>query len=122
MSDTGKSWRDGLDERLHFAAGVSRRSVLRGGALGIAGIAAAALIGCGSDDEDQPDATSSEPTQSGTSGSSQEPDYVTNARADGAPYAYNYEEPSTQPKLSVTPSSLPSETTTVLLEARGKVA
>jgi L-ascorbate metabolism protein UlaG (beta-lactamase superfamily) len=31
-------------------------------------------------------------------------------------------EPSTQPKLSVTPSSLPNETTTVLLEARGKVA
>lgn len=31
-------------------------------------------------------------------------------------------EPATQPKLSVTASSLPSETTTVLLESRGKVA
>ena len=31
-------------------------------------------------------------------------------------------EPITQPKLSVTATSLPSETTTVLLEARGKVA
>jgi L-ascorbate metabolism protein UlaG (beta-lactamase superfamily) len=30
-------------------------------------------------------------------------------------------EPLTQPKLSVTASSLPSETTTVLLESRGKV-
>jgi hypothetical protein len=29
-------------------------------------------------------------------------------------------EPVTQPKLSVTASSLPSETTTVLLESRGK--
>jgi L-ascorbate metabolism protein UlaG (beta-lactamase superfamily) len=31
-------------------------------------------------------------------------------------------EPTTQPKLSVTPSSLPAETTTVLLESRGKQA
>jgi L-ascorbate metabolism protein UlaG (beta-lactamase superfamily) len=31
-------------------------------------------------------------------------------------------EPVTQPKLSITPSSLPEETTTVLLEARGKVS
>jgi len=31
-------------------------------------------------------------------------------------------EPSTQPKLSVTATSLPSETTTVLLESRGKQA
>jgi len=31
-------------------------------------------------------------------------------------------EPITQPKLSVTPSSLPLETTTVLLESRGKQA
>ena len=31
-------------------------------------------------------------------------------------------EPVTQPKLSVTASSLPSETTTVLLESRGKAA
>ncbi len=31
-------------------------------------------------------------------------------------------EPVTQPKLSVTPSSLPLETTTVLLESRGKQA
>ena len=30
-------------------------------------------------------------------------------------------QPATQPKLSVTPSSLPAETTTVLLESRGKV-
>jgi L-ascorbate metabolism protein UlaG (beta-lactamase superfamily) len=31
-------------------------------------------------------------------------------------------EPATQPKLAVTASSLPTETTTVLLEARGKTA
>jgi hypothetical protein len=31
-------------------------------------------------------------------------------------------EPATQPKLAVTASSLPTETTTVLLEARGKPA
>ena len=31
-------------------------------------------------------------------------------------------EPTTQPKLSVTASSLPAETTTVLLESRGKQA
>ena len=30
-------------------------------------------------------------------------------------------EPAAQPKLSVTISSLPAETTTVLLESRGKV-
>jgi len=31
-------------------------------------------------------------------------------------------EPTVQPKLSITPSSLPEETTTVLLESRGKVS
>jgi hypothetical protein len=31
-------------------------------------------------------------------------------------------EPVTQPKLSVTPTTLPDETTTVLLESRGKTA
>jgi hypothetical protein len=30
-------------------------------------------------------------------------------------------EPAAQPKLSVTPSGLPTETTAVLLESRGKV-
>jgi hypothetical protein len=30
-------------------------------------------------------------------------------------------EPMIQPKLSIMPSSLPAETTTVLLESRGKV-
>ena len=40
---------------------VSRRNVLRGGLIGGAGLAAAALIGCGDDDEEEPVATPTPP-------------------------------------------------------------
>src|SRR5688500_18970840 len=77
---------------------ISRRTVLRGSLLAGGGLAAAALIGCGDDDEDEPQQQSTgqqgTPQTSGTA----EPDYVTRARADGAPYPYSYEEPATTPK------------------------
>ena len=46
------------DWRGMLQGGLSRRALLRGGTMGAAGLAAAALIGCGDDeDEDAPAAT-----------------------------------------------------------------
>jgi peptide/nickel transport system substrate-binding protein len=77
----------------------SRRTVVRGAALGGVGLATAALIGCGSDDEeDEP-----EPTAAGTSASGEATAAAT-ASADGIvqdpnlPYPFNFPEPATEPK------------------------
>ena len=51
MADESHNWFEGLNTRL------SRRTVLRGGVIGGAGLAAAALIGCGDDDDAAPAAT-----------------------------------------------------------------
>ncbi len=74
---------------------VERRAVLRGGALAVGGLAAAALIGCGGDDDqDAPEAT-------GTAGAS------ATAAATGpgrlvkdadVPYPYEFADPAGQPK------------------------
>ena len=99
---------------------VSRRAAIRGGLLGAAGLTAAALIGCGDDDDDDaptptpaaatPAATAAPtaaataaPTAAATAAPTaaaptDEPDYVAGARAQGAPFAWNYPEPNETPK------------------------
>ncbi|MYA19288.1 MAG: ABC transporter substrate-binding protein [Chloroflexi bacterium] len=118
MADDNRDWLKGLNTRL------SRRTVLRGGVIGGAGLAAAALIGCGDDDDDEapapapaatqapaateapaatPTATAAAPAATATptqaaAAEPAEPDYVTQARADGSAYPYNYAEPAGDPK------------------------
>ena len=58
---------------------LSRRRVLRGAGLGLAGLAGAALIGCGDDDDDQPAATATGTGTAQASGTTQP------SRAPGAP-------------------------------------
>jgi peptide/nickel transport system substrate-binding protein len=106
MAEASQDWRELVGHRL------SRRTVLRGGLLGGAGLAAAALIGCGDDDDDDDDATATA-TQGaqatadtggdggdgdGGETAADEPAYVTQARVDGAPFPYNFAEPATTPK------------------------
>lgn len=51
-------WRDSMEETYWTRRSVRRRDVLRGGFLATAGLAGAALIGCGGGDEESPAATS----------------------------------------------------------------
>ena len=91
---------------------LSRRTVLRGSLFGGAGLAAAALIGCGDDDDDDDagggtatgtaTATGTGTAEGTATAAPEEPDYVTRARADGAPFAYNYPEPSDAPRAGGT--------------------
>ena len=104
----------------------TRRVLLRGAALGGAGLAAAALIGCGDDEDEQPAATpaataaAAAPTATATEAAAAAatateaaaaaatarpteaapagPDYVAQALADGAPFPYGYDEPEGTPK------------------------
>ena len=77
--------------------GVARRTLLRGAVLGGAGLAAAALIGCGGDDEEEAPAanntggTSGQPTQV----ASNDPRYP---RDPTLPFPYNFPEPNKPPK------------------------
>ncbi len=100
---TEQRWQNLIESR------VSRRSVIRGGVLGAAGLTAAALIGCGDDDDDEaPVAATAAPTTAPTAAATQaptaaptpepEPDYVAGAKAQGAPFAWNYPEPDETPK------------------------
>ena len=105
MADESHNWFEGLNTRL------SRRTVLRGGVIGGAGLAAAALIGCGDDDEEPPAATPAPvvatPTPTTTVATATPtaapteppvPAYITQAEADGSLYPYNYAEPAGDPK------------------------
>jgi len=106
---------------------VSRRSVIRGGVLGAAGLTAAALIGCGDDDEDAvapaarstpkpgtpvpttpklkstpvpasaPKAAATAAPKATAAPAPAVPAYIANAESDGAPYAYGWEEPDSTP-------------------------
>ena len=92
---------------------MSRRTVIRGGVLGVAGLGAAALIGCGDDDDDDDDdGGTATPTATATAtataaagdddddddgGAGAEADYITQAREQGARYAYNWPEPDKTP-------------------------
>lgn len=72
---------------------MDRRALLRGGSLAFAGVAAAALIGCGSDDE--------ESGSSSTNGTSAGTGTATASNVDqapGLPYPFNFKEPDKAPK------------------------
>ena len=107
MDQESQDWRELFAQRL------SRRIVLRGGLLGGAGLAAAALIGCGDDDDDGAAATGTaadgdgaeatstpraEPTSAVSDGQEELEDWVGLAEADGAPVPYGYAEPPGDPK------------------------
>src|SRR5690349_18068538 len=83
----------GLQTNPLAASRMGRRMLLRGSLLGSAGLAAAALVGCGSDDE--------EPGPTGTAaatatGAATGPGKLVQDPA--LPYPYNFPEPATQPK------------------------
>jgi peptide/nickel transport system substrate-binding protein len=74
------------------AGRLGRRSLLRGSLLGGAGLAAAALLGCGGDGEPEADQTSAAPTEGVATGVGE---LVTDPRL---PYPLNFPEPAKQPK------------------------
>ncbi len=69
---------------------LGRRGALRGAALGVSGLAAAALLGCGDDEDDEP-ASSGSPQAGAVSTASDDPRYVL---YDGLPFPYNFPEPA----------------------------
>jgi len=78
-----------------------RRTFLRTATLGAGGLAAAALVGCGSDEEDEPAASSGAPKASPTTGPTQAGGASTIGKLvkdDKLPYPYNFPEPAKQPK------------------------
>ena len=87
-------------------AKLSRRKVLQAGLITGAGLASAALLGCGDDEEDAPSAPPPAATTSGTTaagfGSKDYKDFVAaqnaNQRAEGPTYPYQFEEPDKPPK------------------------
>ena len=116
-SDEGRDW------TTMFGNVTGRRTLLRGSAIGVAGLAAAALVGCGGDDDDDDDtASSSSSSGSSTSGSTTttttttaaaDPDDdsedATVARSMGEliqdpslPFPYNFPEPDKEPKAGGT--------------------
>ncbi len=80
---------------------VGRRAVLRGSLLGGAGLAAAALIGCGDDEEEEPSGATATATGGGDDtaaidmGDDERGHYV---KDEDVPYPYNFPEPKTEPK------------------------
>jgi ABC-type transport system substrate-binding protein len=74
---------------------LNRRGLLRGSALAAGGITAAALIGCGSDDEDSAPESTATTAASATTTASTDPRY---RKDPNLPYAFNYPEPDKQPK------------------------
>ncbi|MEZ4552840.1 MAG: ABC transporter substrate-binding protein [Dehalococcoidia bacterium] len=91
-------------ERQHSAltAVIERRSLLRGSLLAGAGIATAALIGCGSDDDDEPTGTpggNDDEAAAGIDFPGGRGELVT---GEGLPYPYNFPEPNKQPKTGGT--------------------
>jgi len=64
---------------------------LQGGALAVSGLAAAALIGCGDDEEDDAPAASGSTQPGASSSTDNDPRY---AKYDGLPYPYNFPEPA----------------------------
>jgi ABC-type transport system substrate-binding protein len=84
----------GLREQA-LSAMVGRRALLRGAALGASGLTAAALLGCGGDDEDEPSGASGTAAATGTA-SGQPFEGLT--LQSGKQIAYNYPEPSGPPK------------------------
>jgi len=75
----------------------SRRTVLRGAALGGAGLATAALIGCGSDDEEEAAPTAGA-TTAGEAAASATASTEGIVQDPNLPYPFNFPEPATEPK------------------------
>lgn len=94
---TGGSGYVSLDAKDLFSGVLDRRTALRGAALGAAGLATAALIGCGGDDEDEPGGAS--PGATGTAvadmGDDERGHFV---KDEELPFPYNFPEPQTEPK------------------------
>jgi len=67
---------------------MDRRTMLRGGSLAVAGLAAAALIGCGKEDGSSPSSGGTSGTGTSTSG----------GQTGDLPYPFNIEEPDKAPK------------------------
>ncbi|MFN8584567.1 MAG: ABC transporter substrate-binding protein [Dehalococcoidia bacterium] len=74
---------------------IGRRDLLRGTALAAGGLAAAALIGCGGDDEKETATSTATAASSSTSAAANDPRY---RKDPNLPYAFNYPEPDKQPK------------------------
>jgi ABC-type transport system substrate-binding protein len=75
-----------------------RRTALRGAALGLGGLTAAALIGCGGDDEDEPGSGGAGATATQAAvdmGDDQRGHYV---KDPDLPFPYTFPEPKTEPK------------------------
>ena len=85
-------------------ARVSRRSLLRGGALGAGGVLAAALIGCGSDDEEENPAPASTSESTGTTTATTDEVAAEFERQRalaaewGAAHPFQFPEPAKEPK------------------------
>jgi len=75
----------------------SRRSILRGGVLGLGGLAAAALVGCGGDEEDVAPAEGSATTTSTAPAAGTGPGRL--VQEEGAPFPYQYPDPPGEPKF-----------------------
>lgn len=75
---------------------VGRRSFVRGAALATTGVAAAALLGCGGEDEDEPGGAGGSPGATGTAEGEEEFKGITTSTGRRIPY--NYPEPDKQPK------------------------
>jgi len=79
------------EQRRWLGAPLTRRGALRGAGLGAAGLAVAALVGCGSDDDDEGSDGAAPSQPSGTAAASTDPRYTKDA---GLPYPYNFPEPA----------------------------
>lgn len=92
-----------------FGLSVSRRALLRGGALGAAGLATAALIGCGDDEEDEESVATAPSGGDSSQGDDSSTGDDTVATGPGVliqnpdlPYPYNIPEPAKTPKAGGT--------------------
>ena len=80
-----------------WASTLGRRALLRGGALGAAGLAAAALIGCGGDDEET-DAPASTSNQGGAASTAAATGPGRLVKDPDLPYPYEFPDPAGTPK------------------------
>jgi len=88
----------------------SRRAILRGSAIGVGGLAAAALIGCGSDDDEEAapsgTAASGDATAAGAAAPAGDIEYPggqgTLVQDPDLPYPFNFPEPAKAPKAGGT--------------------
>ena len=87
----------GEDRNRVLATALSRRGLLRGGALAAGGIAAAALLGCGGDDEEEQPVAQA-PAPGTQSGGQQAAGQGTLLKDPGLPYPFQFPEPNKQPK------------------------